>query len=83
MLARRVIKRRLRQYFSSSVKEAKVTAMMRHASDVKYTITETEGDALLLEATQIKSLSHAIILFCEMINPILTFFCRMIRYFHV
>ena len=50
----RQLNRRVKQYFSKSVKEAKVMAMMQHVCDLAYTITETEGDAFLLEATQIK-----------------------------
>jgi excinuclease ABC subunit C len=50
----RQLDRRVKQYFSSSPKEAKVSAMMLHVCDLAYTITETEDDALLLEATQIK-----------------------------
>lgn len=50
----RQLNRRVKQYFSKSAKEAKVMAMVAHVTDLAYTITETEGDAFLLEATQIK-----------------------------
>jgi excinuclease ABC subunit C len=50
----RQLNRRVKQYFSKSAKEAKVMAMVSHVADLAYTITETEGDAFLLEATQIK-----------------------------
>jgi excinuclease ABC subunit C len=50
----RQLNRRVKQYFSNSFKEVKVMAMMQHVTDLSYTITETESDAFLLEATQIK-----------------------------
>jgi len=50
----RQLNRRVKSYFSKSAKETKVMAMVSHIADLAYTITETESDALLLEATQIK-----------------------------
>ena len=50
----RVLKNRVRQYFHTSVKSEKVTAMVEHIADFSYIITKTEIDALALENNLIK-----------------------------
>lgn len=50
----RVLKNRVRQYFHSSAKPEKVTAMVEHIADFYYIITKTEIDALALENNLIK-----------------------------
>lgn len=49
-----VLKNRVRQYFSKSVKQAKVQAMVDNIADFDYIITLTEKDALALEANLIR-----------------------------
>lgn len=49
-----VLKNRVRQYFHSSVKPAKVQAMVDNIADFDYIITLTEKDALALEANLIR-----------------------------
>jgi len=50
----RVLKNRVRQYFHSSAKPEKVTAMVENIADFYYIITQTEIDALALENNLIK-----------------------------
>ena len=50
----RVLKNRVRQYFHTSVKSEKVTAMVENIADFSYIITKTEIDALALENNLIK-----------------------------
>ena len=50
----RVLKNRVRQYFHSSQKSEKVSAMVEHIADFYYVITQTEIDALALENNLIK-----------------------------
>lgn len=50
----RILKNRVRQYFHSSAKPEKVTAMVEHINDFYYIITKTEIDALALENNLIK-----------------------------
>ena len=50
----RVLKNRVRQYFHSSPKPAKVQAMVDNIADFSYVVTPSEVDALSLENTYIK-----------------------------
>ena len=50
----RVLKNRVRQYFHSSPKPAKVQAMVENIADFSYVVTPSEVDALSLENTFIK-----------------------------
>ncbi len=50
----RVLKNRVRQYFHSSEKPAKVQAMVEQIADFSYIVTPSEVDALSLENTYIK-----------------------------
>ncbi len=50
----RVLKNRVRQYFHSSAKSEKVSAMVENIADFSYIITQTEIDALALENNLIK-----------------------------
>ncbi len=50
----RVLKNRVRQYFHSSAKPEKVSAMVENIADFSYIITQTEIDALALENNLIK-----------------------------
>ncbi|OGT47026.1 MAG: excinuclease ABC subunit C [Gammaproteobacteria bacterium RIFCSPHIGHO2_12_FULL_41_15] len=45
---------RLKTYFQKNVSSLKTKALMSHVTDIKTTITETENEALLLEANLIK-----------------------------
>lgn len=49
-----VLKNRVRQYFQSSKKGSKVTAMVAEAYDLDYIITDSEKEALILECNLIK-----------------------------
>jgi len=52
-----VLKNRVRSYFQEREKLApKVAAMMRHVADFEIIVTETEVEALILEATLIKQM---------------------------
>lgn len=48
------LKHRVKQYFSATVKQEKVLAMLSHMADFRYILTPTEGDAFSLENTLIK-----------------------------
>ncbi len=50
----RVLKNRVRQYFGSSAKPAKVEAMVAEIADLEYVMTDTEVEALILESNLIK-----------------------------
>lgn len=50
----RVLKNRVRQYFHSTIKSEKVSAMVEKIHDFYYIITQTEIDALALENNLIK-----------------------------
>ena len=50
----RVLKNRVRQYFHTSLKSEKVSAMVENIADFYYIITQTEIDALALENNLIK-----------------------------
>ena len=50
----RILKNRVRQYFHSSPKPAKVQAMVENIADFSYVVTPSEVDALSLENTFIK-----------------------------
>ncbi len=50
----RVLKNRVRQYFHTSAKPEKVSAMVENIADFYYIITQTEIDALALENNLIK-----------------------------
>lgn len=52
-----VLKNRVRSYFHAPERlAAKVRAMMRHVVDLEYIVTNTEVEALILEATLIKEM---------------------------
>ena len=48
------LKNRVRQYFSSTVKEAKVSAMVAQIADFDYVMTASQKEALILECNLIK-----------------------------
>lgn len=48
------LKKRLSSYFSSSQKDTKTSALLKHIKDIHVTITRTENEALLLECNLIK-----------------------------
>ncbi len=50
----RNIKKRVTSYFSSTAKDNKTLAMLKHVEDILITITHTENEALLLECNLIK-----------------------------
>lgn len=50
----RNIKKRLTQYFQKNLDNIKTKALMSHVADIKSIITESENEALLLEANLIK-----------------------------
>lgn len=50
----RVLKNRVRQYFTHEQEIPKVAAMVAHVDDFEYIITDTELEALVLEANLIK-----------------------------
>lgn len=51
----RVLANRVRQYFGSTQKPAKVAAMVREIHDFEYIITDSEVEALVLESNLIKA----------------------------
>ena len=50
----KILKNRVRQYFGSAKKPAKVEAMVENIADFEYIITDTEVEALVLECNLIK-----------------------------
>ncbi|MDX1900854.1 MAG: excinuclease ABC subunit UvrC [Gammaproteobacteria bacterium] len=50
----RDLKKRLSSYFSSSAKDIKTTALLKHLDDITITVTRDENEALLLECNLIK-----------------------------
>lgn len=50
----KILKNRVRQYFGSTKKPAKVEAMVEEIADFEYIITDTEVEALILESNLIK-----------------------------
>ncbi|RYD07140.1 hypothetical protein N752_00730 [Desulforamulus aquiferis] len=48
------LKNRVRSYFQSGTKSAKVQAMLRRATDLEYIVTDSEVEALILENNLIK-----------------------------
>ncbi|MBQ4062352.1 MAG: excinuclease ABC subunit UvrC [Christensenellaceae bacterium] len=50
----KILKNRVRQYFGSTKKQAKVEAMVSNIADFEYIITNTEVEALILESNLIK-----------------------------
>ena len=50
----KILKNRVRQYFGSTKKHAKVEAMVSNIADFEYIITGTEVEALILESNLIK-----------------------------
>jgi len=67
------LRNRLRSYFTANPQgNAKVLAMISHIADFSFIVTSSELEALLLEATLIKSISRTTTSCCAMTKAIPT-----------
>lgn len=67
------LKKRVSSYFTKQQDYGKTRVLVKKIASIKHIVVDTETDALLLEITSLKSISHVIMFCSRTINPILGF----------